>query len=68
MAHPIKRDSNGDINAEDLGQKLQKQVYDEIAELFVPEELFDEQKKETETLSPKNLTIQISKTGNNTPM
>ena len=68
MAHPIKRDSNGEINAEDLGQKLQKQVYDKIAELFVPEELFDDLKKEKETVPQKNTTIQISKTGNNTPM
>ena len=44
MAHPVKRNEQGVINVEDFTKKLQKQVYDKVAEFFIPENIFDEHK------------------------
>ena len=44
MAHPVKRNKQGVINVEDFTKKLQKQVYDKIAEFFIPDNIFGEQK------------------------
>ena len=75
MAHPVKRNKYGAINVQDLGQKLQKQVYDKIAEVFNPEQLFGQQTTNQKTAqedkkeeAKKNIAIQISRTENNTPL